>query len=318
MGASGLGSRGIIGEFYHRLAQLEGSGWIGQVAQLFQSNQEIETYKWLGQVPQMREWIGGRNAKGLTEFGYAITNKKFESTLEISVDDIRRDKTAQIMLRVSELARRANAHWAKLISDLITAGGTTACYDTQDFYDTDHSEGDSGTQINEVTVTQCSSLNVSTATAPTAAEMADCIMEVIGYMLGYKDNQGEPLNEDAREFLIMCGTMPIWKTARIAAGLPVITDGSGSYTNIVGAMDDFKIRVEYNPRLSASTTQLFVFRTDTDMKPFIRQEELPIQMSAIAEGSELEFNEDVHHYGIKALRNAGYGFWQSAVRATFS
>ena len=318
MGASGLGSRGIIGEFYHRLSQIEGMGWVGAVAQLFQSNQETETYKWLGQVPQMREWIGGRNAKGLTEFGYSITNKTYESTLEISVDDIRRDKTSQIMIRVAEQARRANAHWNKLISDLISGGGAADCYDGQYFFDTDHTEGDSGTQINAVAAAQCSSLNVATATAPTAAEMADCIMQTVGYMLAYKDNQGEPLNEDAREFLVIAGTPNIWKAARIAAGLPVITDVSGSYTNILGAMDDFKIRVEFNPRLSAKTTNFFLFRTDTDMKPFIRQEELPIQMSAIAEGSELEFNEDVHHYGIKALRNAGYGFWQSAVRATFS
>ena len=318
MGASGLGSRGIIGEFYHRLSQIEGMGWVGAVAQLFQSNQETETYKWLGQVPQMREWIGGRNAKGLTEFGYSITNKTYESTLEISVDDIRRDKTSQIMIRVAEQARRANAHWNKLISDLISGGGAANCYDGQHFFDTDHAEGDSGTQVNAVTSAHCSSLDITTATAPTAAEMADCIMQTIGYMLAYKDNQGEPLNEDAREFLVIAGTPNIWKAARIAAGLPVITDGTGSYTNILGAMDDFKIRVEFNPRLSAKTTNFFLFRTDTDMKPFIRQEELPIQMSAIAEGSELEFNENVHHYGIKAIRNAGYGFWQSGLQATLS
>jgi phage major head subunit gpT-like protein len=35
-------------------------------------------------------------------------------------------------------------------------------------------------------------------------------------------------------------------------------------------------------------------------------------MAAIAEGSALEFDNDVHHYGIKAMRNVGYGYWQKA------
>lgn len=40
-------------------------------------------------------------------------------------------------------------------------------------------------------------------------------------------------------------------------------------------------------------------------------------MSAIAEGSELEFKERKHHYGVKAIRNVGYGYWQRACLTTF-
>jgi phage major head subunit gpT-like protein len=43
-----------------------------------------------------------------------------------------------------------------------------------------------------------------------------------------------------------------------------------------------------------------------------------VQVSAIAEGSEEEFKHDRHLYGIKAIRNAGYGLWQHAIRATLS
>jgi phage major head subunit gpT-like protein len=319
MGASGLGSRGIIGEFYHQLSLVTGSGWINMLGWLNpDSDQESETYKWLGQVPQMREWIGGRQAKGLSEQGYTIKNVKFESTLKVSVDDLRRDKTGQIMLRIRELAKRTNTHWAQLMSALIVAGAATNCYDGQYFFDNDHSEGGSGTQINAVTADHISALNVSTATAPTTAEMAEAIINTIAYMMTYVDNEGEPLNEDAKQFLIMCPTYPIWLATRKAVGLGVITDGSGAYDNVVGALDDFKIQVVMNPRLRTLTTNFFTFRTDGDMKPFILQEELPVQMSAIAEGSELEFQEDEHHYGVKAIRNAGYGFWQSAIQATLS
>jgi len=41
-------------------------------------------------------------------------------------------------------------------------------------------------------------------------------------------------------------------------------------------------------------------------------------VDAIAEGSELEFKEDVHQYGIKAMRNVGYGYWQKACLVTLT
>ena len=81
MGASSLGSRAIIGSFYNKLQQDLGMGWIPDVSMLFQSNQESETYNWLGMAPVMREWIGGRQAKGFRENGITITNKTYESTM---------------------------------------------------------------------------------------------------------------------------------------------------------------------------------------------------------------------------------------------
>ena len=318
MGAAGLGSRAIIGEFYHRLSQLTGISWVGLISMLFDSNQESETYKWLGMVPQMREWVGGRQAKGFRENGITIANKKYESTLEVDVDDIRRDKTGQIMVRIGEQARRALSHWAKLLSTLIVNGvGSTngLCYDGQYFFDSDHSEGDSGTQLNLLTATQVPKLNVGTATAPTIAEMIDAILGVIGYMLTYKDDQGEPMNEDARQFLVMIGTPQLWAPLMGALGQQVIASG---VTNVLGTLDGFKIVGEFNPRLSAMTDDMVIFRTDSDVKALIRQEEEAIKVSAIAEGSELEFEDDVHHYGIKALRNVGYGYWQMATHSTFS
>jgi len=102
MGASSLGSRAIIGAFYNELEQNIGQTWVPDVSMLFESNQESETYKWLGMAPAMREWIGGRQAKGFRENGITIVNKKYESTMEVLCDEIRRDKTGQVMLRVAE------------------------------------------------------------------------------------------------------------------------------------------------------------------------------------------------------------------------
>lgn len=307
MGASSLGSRAIIGAFFNKLSQNLGQTWIPGVSMLFDSNQESETYKWLGMAPAMREWVGGRQAKGFRENGITIVNKTYESTMEVLVDEIRRDKTGQVMLRVAEQARRANAHWASLLTTLIVAGESAACYDGQYFFDTDHAEGDSGTQDNDLTGA------AATATQPTAAEAEDALMACVAAILGFKDDQGEPLNEDASKFRIMVPTVYLKPFAAVL-GAEYIASGQ---SNIVKTLDGFSFALTVNPRLT-SGAKFYVFREDGETKALIRQEEEPISVSAVAEGSELEFNENKHHYGIKAIRNVGYGYWQHACLYTFS
>jgi len=314
MSAQGLSSRAIIGEFYATLEQDAGASWVDAVSNLFQSNQESETYKWLGMAPAMREWIGGRNAKGFRENGITIVNKNFEATLEVLVDEMRRDKTGQVMVRVRELAERTNAHWAKLLSTLIINGETALCYDGQAFFDTDHSEGESGTQSNDL------SLDIAgTPSAPTAGEMETGILRSIEAILGFKDDQGEPMNENARDFMVMV-PVSFMSAAAGAIGSQIIVDSSTSRSNNIitmGNIGGFNVRLAVNPRLTW-TTKFATFRADGQTKGLIRQEEEPVSISAVAEGSELEFNEKRHRYGVAASRNVGYGYWQRACLLTLS
>lgn len=310
------GSRAIIGEFFNRLQQYMGASWITAIARLFDSDQESETYKWLGQSPAMREWLGGRHAKGLRESGVTIVNKKYEGTMVIPCDWIRRDKTGQIMIRIAELAQRTGSHWATLLSTLIANGtGDTSglCYDGQYFFDDDHSEGDSGTQKNLLTSSEVAALGVTTPTAPTVAEAIKAILGVIAYMLGYKDDQGEPMNADAKNFLVMT-SVTLWPYM-VHAILGEPSDESNVLKEL--KKQGFIVSVAANPRLTY-TTQFVTFRTDAPASALIRQEEEAVSVSAVAEGSEEEFNNDRHLYGVKAIRNVGYGFWQQAAHATLS
>lgn len=313
MSAQGLSSRAIIGEFYARLEQNDGAAWMGRVSNLFQSNQESETYKWLGMAPVMREWVGGRQAKGFRENGITIVNKRFEATLEVLLDEMRRDKTGQVMVRVAELAQRTNAHWAKLLSTLVVNGESATCYDGSYFFDTTHAEGDSGTQDNDRTA------NITTPTAPTASDMESAILTMAQAIIGFKDDQGEPMNEEARAFLVMV-PVPYMSAAAAALRSEVIVDGSASRSNVIqaaGSLGGLSFELVVNPRLSW-TTKFAMFRTDAATQALIRQEEEGVQVDAIAEGSELEFNERKHRYGVTASRNVGYGYWQRACLMTFT
>jgi phage major head subunit gpT-like protein len=315
MGLQALDSRAIIGEFFLRLSQNPGSAWINQIGMKFDTNQEIETYKWLGQVPAMREWVGGRHAKGLLDNGLSITNKTYESTLEMNVDEMRRDKTGQALIRIRELADRVNSHWASLLSTLILNAPSTACYDGQFFFDTDHTEGKNTTsQSNDISVdiSAVPSTNHGSTTVPSVGEMNNVILQGIQQILGFKDNENEPMNEGARSFLVMVPTA-LWHIAQAAVAMPVI-DSQAS--NVIGSLG-MDIGIVANPRLTW-TDSLAVFRRDGNAKPFILQSELDPKVSAIAEGSELEFKENKHQYGVKAVRNVGYGFWQHGCYVTMT
>ena len=316
MGAQGVGSRGIIGKFFVALQQYTGLSWIDLVSVLFDSDQESETYKWLGQSPVLREWIGGRQAQGFRENGITIVNKKFEATMDMPVDWIRRDKTGQIQVRINEMAQRAVGHYGKLLSTLIANGtGLTSglCYDGQYFFDIDHSEGESGTQLNLLAAAQVPALTVVAPTTPTVAEAIKAILGVIAYMLGYKDDQAEPMNSEAKNFLVMT-SVTLWPYL-VHAVLGEDADGSNVLKEL--KKQGFTVSVAANPRLTY-TTQFVTIRTDAPAKALIRQEEEKLTVGAKAEGSEYEFDNDAHQYGIKAIRNVGYGYWQYAAHATLS
>jgi len=308
MGAGTLSSRAIIGEFYARLEQSIGASWIGSLSMEFGSNQASEDYPWLGMAPVMREWKGGRHAKGFRENKVTIDNVEFEATLEVLKSELRRDKTGQILVRIQELAERTASHWAKLLSTAIINGESTTCYDGQYFFDTDHSEGDSGTQDNDLTsdISALPANQHGTTTSPSPEEMELSILAGIQAILGFKDDQGEPMNEMAKSFIIMV-PVPYMAATLAAINNPVLTSGR---TNTLQS-SDFEIRPVINPRLTW-TDKFAVFRADGVVKPMIRQVEVDVEIDAIAEGSELEFNEKKHHYGVYASRNVGYGYWQHA------
>lgn len=306
-----LTSRAIRGMYFARLETNPGLSWVGGLANMFGSDQSSETYAFLGQSPTFREWIGGRQAKGLAQNSMIIRNKHFESTLEIAVKDARRDKTGQIMARVQDFADRSVTHWASLLSSLLLNGASTICYDGQYYFDTDHVEGKSGTQSNsiQVDISALPCLVHGAVTAPSVEEFQQAMLAGIAQILSFKDDQGEPMNENATEFIVKV-PMSLYLTA--TAAVTAITTAALQQNlnpNLIAGMN---IKVVMNPRLSAWTDQFSIHRTDSPIKGFICQEEQDVALKVKAEGSEYEFDHDAWQFGLDAWRNAGYGYWQRA------
>lgn len=298
------GVRGMI------LAALDtgSNSWVSDVAMTINSDSASENYGWLGNAPALREFIGGRTPKELRENGFSITNKDFETSIVIQSKDARRDKLGMIQIRVNQLAERVLDHPAKLLSALLMSGASALCYDGQYFFDTDHVEGDSGTQSNSISV------DIVAPATPTVDEFTTGVMKGIQTIYGFKDDQGEPINQNAARFQVQ---VPV---AYLGVALEAVNAmlGTGGKSNTLDALKRiFTIEVVPNPRLTW-TDKFVVIRIDSAAKPFILQEEVEQEVVALGEGSEYEKINKQHLYGVDWTGNVGFGFWQHAVLVTFT
>lgn len=314
MDQSLLSSRAIRGMYFARLESNAGLPWVTGLANMFGSDQGSEQYAFLGQSPGFREWIGGRQAKGLSQNSLTIVNKHYEATLEIQVKDARRDKTGQIQARVQEFADRSVTHWASLLSTMLLNGATSRCYDGKYYFATDHTEGKSGTQSNSIQV-DISALPAQVhgvVTAPSVEEFQQSMLAGIAQILSFKDNQAEPMNENAKEFIVK---VPISLFLTATAAVSAITTAALQQNLNPNLVAGLKVSVVMNPRLTW-TDKFSVHRTDSPIKGLICQDEQETQLKVKAEGSEYEFDHDAWQFGLDSWRNVGYGYWQRACLVT--
>lgn len=309
----GLSSRAIIGDFYLAYEGLVSASWLDSVSMTFESDQEAETYKWLGQSPGMTEWKGGRLIDGLRENGVTITNVHWANGIGIPISWIRRDKTGQIRQRIGELADAAFDHRHELVVNMIDGAETLVCYDSQYFFDTDHTEGASGTQSNDlaVDISAVPAAVHGSTTAPSPEEVRAMVLQCVQAILGFKDDKGRPMNRRARDFTVMV-PMGYFDAAATALTSPLLGGGD---TNVMTNLPGYNFNLVVEPSLSW-TTKLAVFRNDGSAKPLIWQQETDIAMKAKAEGSAEEFDNDRWTFGVDYWANCGPGFWQHACMAT--
>lgn len=307
---------GVRGEF-RRTLETADFGPFTALVDYRESNHASEEYAGLGVTPTVREATGGRLIKQLREQGFTIVNKEWENSFGILRKEYERGITMnEVDRRAAALANRFVDHRIELVSGLMADGPATVCYDGQYFFDTDHSEGDSGSQSNDIQV-DISTLPVVTAgsvTLPSPAAMGFAMMQGVQQILQFKDDAGRPMNRGARSFQVQV-PVSLLTTAAAAIRAPLVDNGQ---TNVTAVVEGFSISVHANPDLDINgwTDEFAVFRTDTDMKPFVYQEEIPPETDALDKMSEEAFKNFRYIFGGYARYNMGYQWWQSACLVT--
>ena len=109
-----------------------------KIATVIKSTTKSNTYGWLGKFPSLRKWVGDRVINSMAAHGYAITNEDYESTVGVDRNDIEDDQLGIYAPLFAEMGRAAGVHPDEQVFAVLAAGFTTACYDGQYFFDTDH------------------------------------------------------------------------------------------------------------------------------------------------------------------------------------
>ena len=304
---SGLSLRSIQGQYFWALEETTAASWVGDIANSYATDQPYEIYKWLGGAPAMNAWRGERVRSSLGDYDLSVVSDKFQSTLSFDVDDMRRDKTGQIMQRVAEMGQKAATLPQRLYTTLIESNPTA--YDGASFYANSHNVG---------TVDNLLAPSASSTSAPTSAEMQTAILAAIQAIVGFKDETGDPVNEFATSFMVMVPTNMY--QALTAALKDTFTSAGVSNTLIAAQGMGLSIRPIVNPRLT-STTTFYTFRTDAPVKACIWQEE-SLQSGEAFKSLRLDsdnaFWRDEVSFGAKRIAQAAMGRYELATKSVFA
>lgn len=273
------------------------------VCTIIPSDGADEAYGMLGNMPGIREWLGDRQFKELRASNFTIANKHWESSLLIKKTDIADDRMAMYGPLAEQLAVEAAYHPDELFFTTLVNGASEACFDGQNFFDTDHAWGDSGTQDNDLTGA------AATGTAPTAAELRAAFHTMRTAMLKYKNDQGKLLNRPITTGMssLMLIVPPEMELAAYEGLTATILSNN---SNIV--IDAPRIVV--SAHLTDAAT-MYLINTAAPLRPFVFQARAPLSRSM--KGMDDLETKDVK-FMTEARYNLGYLAWWTAVRYEFT
>ena len=234
---------------------------------------------------------------------------KFDSTLSFDVDDMRRDKTGQIMRRVAELGMKAGTLEQRLFTALLeggTASGTA--YEGSAFFANSHAVG---TVDNLLAPARAGAIG-----EVTTAEMVAAILECVQSQMGFVDETGDPMNEFARSFLVMVPTS-LWQVGM--AALKDVFTSAGVSNSLLNT--GLNIEIVVNPRLTTATDNFYCFRTDAPVKAGIWQEEVlggGEAFKSLGMDSDNAFWRDEVAFGAKRIAQSALGRFELATKSVFA
>lgn len=252
------------------------------------STSSSEEYAWLGDVPGVTEWIGTKNLEGLKDYDYSIKNKNWYNGFTIDENEIEDEKIASITPRVGMLARGLAKFPSELIIDLIEAGTTGLAYDGAAFFSNRTAPND----------------NLLAGTGTTSAQIKTDITSARTAMMKFTSDQGKVMG-------LMMDTI-LCPPELEATFLELTTSVQGEATTKPEAA--WIKNVIVCPELS-DTNDWYGIASDMPLKPFIFQTRKGIKQ--VVDGKQRDDTRKIK-YSAEMRGNAGYGFYQMAVKTVNS
>lgn len=275
------------------------------------STSDQETYPWLAYAPGVREMSGSRVKRDVPELSWTIKNKKWENTVVIEYATRKFARLGQVQALLAGLGAKARAYPDKLTSLLIQNGNSAGytCYDTQLFFDTDHSDPGAAYTTNQSNLL---TFTAATGTTWTDIEMANAVNAAIAALMGFKDGDGDPVFMDSSKTVqVQCATDIYPRLASLQT--------QDTLTGGVANPAKGRFRAVANPWLTAvgSADRFFAFNDTGVRKPFILQTAEAVSLEDDM-GGDSDFNTKDVAFGTFAFYNVGYGDWRYGVSMSAS
>lgn len=274
--------------------------WWRDLFTIVPSDSQEENFNWMIGNPSMREWIGDRLIKSVSQASFKITAKEWEATISVLRSQIIYDKLSQVRLYIQQLGQSFPFHYADLAVDLIVGGFTSLAYDNQFYFDSDHDAGDGTVYSN--TATYKFSANSWAAIRRQPAKLVEPQTDPDSrkrYMrIRYTDFFGGPDTEAAEAGVF---------------GMQYLNPGQTNiyYNNIP------QERVHIVPELAGLAEGYAFFDLSKPIKPFALMIVKGVDFVALDKPDDWNvFNKKEFIYGIDSIDNAGYGLWELGFGST--
>lgn len=100
-------------------------------------------YGFLGEFPMIKEWVGERDIKELTDHNYSVTNKLFQASISVPLTDFEDNDYGKYGPLFSEMGAQGRIYPDDVSYELLKNGATNLCYDGQPFFSDSHPAGES-------------------------------------------------------------------------------------------------------------------------------------------------------------------------------
>lgn len=255
------------------------------------STTRMNTYGWLGDFPTMREWIGEREAKNLSEKTYDIVNKPFEMTVSVNRNDIEDDNLGIYTINMEQMGQAAAEHPDLLVLGMLPKGFTEKCYDGLSFFHGEHKVGD---------YVYCNKGTAKLSAKSYAAARA-AMMEI-------RNERGTAIN--IRPGLLVVPPH-LEEIARYILTAEQIDGTSNPWKNSAELLVDANVVNDKYP------DAWYLLDVSKPLKPIIFQSRKKTKfVSMVNENDSNVFNKNEYLYGADGRYNAGYSFWQLAFGST--
>lgn len=262
-----------------------------QMATVVPSTTKENDYGWMASIPALREWLGPRVVRNLSEHSYTLKNKPFELTVGVDRDDIEDDNLGVYDMRFAGMAEAA-AKWPdRLLKTVLQAGTSALGFDGVAFFAATHPLNPAGNQSNNFTSSALSDTNFAANRAA---------------MMAYTSESGESLG-------VMPNTLFVPPQLEDTARQIVVAEyGASGATNVQKG----QANVVVVPELANQSTTWYLADTSHAIKGLIFQRrKAPVFVNKDAPTDDNVFFLRQFLYGVDARGNAGYGPWFLMSRA---